>query len=344
MRQVQARLVILSVAAVATLGAVHWIDGLDTRLREQCALELSRRLVRARLDQAEPDSRELAVRELPAPDGGSGLLAVSAGDQPFVRWTSLAMACLAVLSCWLAAAGVLALARPLPLPEPRLEPTPPAPATSPLTSAATHLNHHLNNAFAVVIGNLEVLRDDAADPERQTLLDDVVGHAWHASGILRRFQRACLREPLARAAAVDLQDAAREAVTRVGPVVRDRRLVLRNLAGATVAGLPGDLVELLTALLENAVEATDSGDRIACEAERRGEHVVLTVSDNGRGMTESVRQQAAQFFYTTRGPQAVGLGLTAVDGIVTRHGGRWWLDSSPGAGCVVTVVLPAGPR
>jgi signal transduction histidine kinase len=68
----------------------------------------------------------------------------------------------------------------------------------------------------------------------------------------------------------------------------------------------------------------------------------VLVSDNGCGMTLDVRRQAFNPFFTTRRNHgSTGLGLHIVHNIVTnRLGGRLDLDSEPGAGTRIRIVLP----
>ncbi|NUQ01991.1 MAG: HAMP domain-containing histidine kinase, partial [Armatimonadetes bacterium] len=209
-----------------------------------------------------------------------------------------------------------------------------------LHNVAEHLNHHLNNALAVVIGNLELLRG-RADQTTATIMDDVASQSWWASSVVRRFQKACYRERLPHHQPVCLSEVYDEALMLLGPRLGDRQVRAEGLTGLQVTGIHADLVEVLVALLENAAQATEAGGRITITAEAAGAWVSLVVRDDGEGMSSEVRHQAATLFFTTRGPRAAGLGLSLVDGVVARHGGWWKLDSHPGEGCRVELHLPA---
>jgi signal transduction histidine kinase len=112
--------------------------------------------------------------------------------------------------------------------------------------------------------------------------------------------------------------------------------------GIRVTGFADQIDQIVLHLLTNAVEAIGSrGGRIRIAMETRGQEVVLTVADDGRGMTDEVRARIFDPFFTTKDVgQGAGLGLTVVHGIVQRHGGRIDVDSAPGRGAVVRVVLP----
>jgi signal transduction histidine kinase len=96
-------------------------------------------------------------------------------------------------------------------------------------------------------------------------------------------------------------------------------------------------------LLFNAVAASRNGDRvvIAAHAENRNgsRAVVATVRDHGAGIPRDVLPRVFDPFFTTK-ENGTGLGLSISHTIVRDHGGTIDIESEPGAGTTVTVVLP----
>ena len=109
---------------------------------------------------------------------------------------------------------------------------------------------------------------------------------------------------------------------------------------------PGPFGQVLTHLVVNATthafpEGFDGNIDIRIAASG-ADHIELTIADNGCGMTAEVKRLAFDPFFTTRRNfGAAGLGLHIVHTIVTeRLGGRINLESEPGGGTTVSLILP----
>mgnify|MGYP003481937045 CR=1 FL=1 len=116
----------------------------------------------------------------------------------------------------------------------------------------------------------------------------------------------------------------------------------------------GQIEQALLNVLINARDALDERDGSAPEIqisverlrgdETRGDEIRISVSDNGQGMSEEVRQRAFEPFFTTKDPgRGTGLGLATTYAIVREHGGRAECQSTPGLGTRVHLLLPAEP-
>jgi signal transduction histidine kinase len=112
----------------------------------------------------------------------------------------------------------------------------------------------------------------------------------------------------------------------------------------TVFGYAGELNQVWTNLLDNAIDATPEGGRIRIEAEKDDGAVSVRIIDNGGGIPEEIRDRIFEPFYTTKPVgEGTGLGLDIVQRIVTQqHSGSISVDSKPGE-TTFTVVLPVTP-
>lgn len=108
----------------------------------------------------------------------------------------------------------------------------------------------------------------------------------------------------------------------------------------------GQMKQVTTNLLLNAIQAMPQGGTIRIEAAPAEDGMLtLRVADTGVGMTPETAEQAFKpFFSTKQETKATGLGLTVAKEIVEDHGGSISLESQPGQGTVVTVLLPLAPE
>lgn len=111
-----------------------------------------------------------------------------------------------------------------------------------------------------------------------------------------------------------------------GSVVDDRPSVLAG---------PGHLDQVLDNVLSNALEVSPDGGRITVEVESRADTVVLSVLDEGPGMSDADKSRAFDRFWRGQGltgRSGSGLGLAVVKQLVTDDGGTVALADAPGAG------------
>jgi two-component system cell cycle sensor histidine kinase/response regulator CckA len=132
---------------------------------------------------------------------------------------------------------------------------------------------------------------------------------------------------------VDLVD--RECVVDVDPA-RLEQVVVNLAVNARDAMADGGALQLRTEVVELGEQDTGT-----FRVRAPGPHVVLTVADEGTGMTPEDRARAFDPFFTTKARgHGTGLGLAMVFGAAAQAGGGTWLYSEPGQGTVVKVALP----
>jgi signal transduction histidine kinase len=226
---------------------------------------------------------------------------------------------------------------------------------------AAGMAHEINNPIGFMASNLRTagryltaLEEDG-DPEvRRELMEDF-------SAILAECEQGTTR---IAAIVRDLKtfsnvDGSEMGEIDVANLMENARKMADMLAGGQVAftlrtvPLPpmrARLAELSQALLNvllNAAQATPEGGVVAMEVGSGDDGVRIEVKDTGIGMTPEVLQNAFDAFFTTRDVgEGAGLGLTVARDVVQAHGGRIAIESHPGKGTTVTMVLPidAGHR
>jgi signal transduction histidine kinase len=103
------------------------------------------------------------------------------------------------------------------------------------------------------------------------------------------------------------------------------------------------MLQVLTNLAVNAVQAMPSGGRLTITTLAEDGHVRLSVEDSGCGMGQDVLKDIFHPFFTTKDVnEGTGLGLSVVHGIVTSHAGHIDVASVPGKGTKFSIRLPLG--
>jgi len=212
--------------------------------------------------------------------------------------------------------------------------------------------HHLNNLLAVIIGRADLLLHRVEDPQVRKALDIVRRVGQDGADVVRRLQRFSRVEPLAHPVAVDLNHLAEDVVELTRPRWSDEAQLRGIRIDVTVdrgaippaLGEPAPLREVVMNLVLNAVDALPAGGRIVIRTARDGDHLRFSVTDDGVGMSEQVRARALEPFFTTKGAQSLGLGLSSAAGTIQRHGGTLTLDSAEGRGTTISFTLSVAPE
>jgi nitrogen fixation/metabolism regulation signal transduction histidine kinase len=106
---------------------------------------------------------------------------------------------------------------------------------------------------------------------------------------------------------------------------------------------PGQIKQVFTNLITNAIEAMPRGGNIIFRADlvKKGNtrYCRIQVGDTGGGITPEDSSRVFTPYYTTK-PSGTGLGLSVVERIIFEHGGQVWFESDPGAGTTFFIDLP----
>jgi len=133
---------------------------------------------------------------------------------------------------------------------------------------------------------------------------------------------------------VDVREGLERTLLVMGPRLRPGITVVRDWGADVprVDGMPGELNQVWTNLVDNAVDAMDGAGTLTVTTRLDAESVVVEVADTGAGMSPEVQQRAFEAFYTTKDVgRGTGLGLDIAHRIVVdRHGGAIEIESRPG--------------
>ena len=219
--------------------------------------------------------------------------------------------------------------------------------------------HEFNNALTVISGNAEMLLMDATEGRRiekakiTAIQDSVARMSRHTDQLLAFAQGGKYRPRR-----ISLNQLVTETLALLRHRLDSERTVDVDLypAAGEVMADGTQLQMALTALIDNAIEATRPGGRIRVRTRAPGEGPIqsngspiddrgegfatVAVEDNGSGMDEATRERIFEPFFSTRFAGR-GLSMAAVFGIIQNHDGWITVDSAPEKGTTVRIGLPA---
>ncbi|MEM9291731.1 MAG: ATP-binding protein [Acidobacteriota bacterium] len=141
----------------------------------------------------------------------------------------------------------------------------------------------------------------------------------------------------------DIVQGMESTLTMLGHKLRTKNLQIQRQFAPDlplVPAHPGELNQVWTNLIDNAVDALEDGGTITVGAVANDEMVKVTIEDNGSGVPEDIQRRVFEPFFTTKPMgEGSGLGLDIVQRIVDQHQGQLRLDSVPGR-TVFTVCVP----
>lgn len=187
---------------------------------------------------------------------------------------------------------------------------------------------------------LEIIRDGSAQ---------LIANLHRAAALIQSFKQVAADRHLAHPRVFDIGELTEQVFMSLRPELRKQNLTLNvecQPGGLIMNSHPGSYGQVLTNLFFNSVmHAFPDGQhgRIDINVRASGNAAVeILFADDGCGMDFGVRRQAFNPFFTTRRDQGcTGLGLHIVHSIVTnRLGGKLHLDSEPGEGTRIQLILP----
>jgi PAS domain S-box-containing protein len=207
---------------------------------------------------------------------------------------------------------------------------------------AAGVAHEINTPLANVMLVAESLRRRSRDPWVLSRLDTMTEQIDVAARIVRSLLDFARRtEP--HVTDLDLVDVAKDSVAflrgKQSPDVEIEETY--SAVPVPVAGDRGQLMQVLTNILNNAYDAMDGSGQIRISVRRQGSRAEVEIVDNGPGIPPESLPHIFEPFYTTK-PEGhgTGLGLAICHGIVHSHHGSIVGRNVPGAGAAFVVSLP----
>jgi signal transduction histidine kinase len=214
------------------------------------------------------------------------------------------------------------------------------------------LSHYIKNILQGLMGGSDVLEMGLRGQQLA-----MVDQGWQVvrrnldkvqSLTLNMLAFAKQREP--RLEPVQLNFLVEDVLKLVARRAEDKGVLLKHEFGEPMPATPMDengIHQVVLNIVVNAIDAVAKGSGVVTvktQFDSEGDSVVIAVGDNGPGIPKEMREKIFDAFYSTKGHGGTGLGLAVAKKIVDEHLGNIVVNSVPGQGTVIKVILPVTPK
>ncbi|MSO80860.1 MAG: PAS domain-containing protein [Alphaproteobacteria bacterium] len=219
-----------------------------------------------------------------------------------------------------------------------------------------NVSHELRTPLASLVGFIETLQgaasDDAAARTRfLALMGQQARRMTRLVADLLSLSRIEMREHTVPEHRIEIAGVLETVASLLAPRAEGRDMTIERAFAADAGAVTGDreeLVQLAHNLVENALKYGRAGTAVTLAAERRGDRLLLRVTDRGEGIAAEHIPRLTERFYrvdTARSRElgGTGLGLAIVKHIASRHLAQLRVTSTQGEGSTFTVDFPALP-
>ncbi len=210
---------------------------------------------------------------------------------------------------------------------------------------AAGIVHDLKNPVAIIKGSVEMAEDPGTTQAERTelhrIIDREADRMLSLVQDLLDFSRGALsisRQP------VDAVTYMTRLATVLSPLFESRRirLTIESKYEGNVQLDPGRFLRILVNIASNAADAIGRDGEFSIQTVRTPEgRIRFTLSDNGPGIPEEIRQSLFEPFVTHGKSHGTGLGMAIAKSLVEAHDGRIWFETETGKGTKFIIEVPA---
>jgi signal transduction histidine kinase len=213
------------------------------------------------------------------------------------------------------------------------------------------VSHELKTPLASIKAYMEGLQDGVipSSPETYQTIHREAARLQRLVLDLQELSRVESQAIILNIQALDVQDLLNHLIEHLRPQYQEKRIQLRFVSEQKAVIVHGDsdrLEQVFTNVLGNALQYTPEGGAVTVRLETRSDNALLSITDNGIGLSELEQKRVFQRFYRVdksraRASGGSGIGLTITKSLIEAQGGRIWVESAGlGKGSTFFIQIP----
>ncbi len=209
------------------------------------------------------------------------------------------------------------------------------------------VSHELNNCIGIVLGNVQLLRLKDDHTESEENYNRIEKSLYHGASLIRQVQKFAEKTGRTSATSIEMSKLVSKAVetdeSDWKTLASEKNLTLLTDLPECKLFVQADERDLITAisqLIKNAVEHAPADSEVSIILRIEGTRCKVIVADSGQGMPAAFRHKIYEPFFSSKQEAGAGLGLTVVQSIALRHGGRVNFSSTKENGTKFTLSFP----
>ena len=214
--------------------------------------------------------------------------------------------------------------------------------------------HDFNNILGIILGYLDIVKMGIKDENGQVLdsLNIIEKAARDGAEIVDKIQQfsRIKKEHEKTATLIDPIEIVNEALKFTMPRWKteaqskgvEYKIVRHNFTTSKYRTRcnPSELREVVINIINNSIDAMPNGGKIELSVRTDGDNVIISISDNGIGISDDIKDKVFDPFFTTKGVKRSGLGMSLSYSIMSRYDGEIKIDSCPGKGTTMHLKMP----
>ncbi len=216
-----------------------------------------------------------------------------------------------------------------------------------LTELVDGVAHELNNNIAVALGHVQLLKLENHDEKVAERFKRIEKSMFKCGEIIKSIQEYVGRPNLKSESAVSISEVLIAAMEFDGTSWKETAsqknltiVAIIEKGRIAVNADESDLITAISQLIHNAVEASPKKGTIEFKVKAVGDLALLSIADEGDGIGNKIKFKIYEPFFSTKKSKGSGLGLTIVQSIVARWGGRIGFSENRPTGTIFKISFP----